>query len=267
VVRVKRVTTVGELRSAPCYLATRSWLSFHAHAALWGVVFWGKPDRDDAEALVPALRADLARDVPPHAFFVDAERLEAVDPEAFAILNSHLQAIYSLAQSRYTAVALVVPSGMTGAVVSGFYGTLEAPCPFKGFTDRRAALDWLREPSALGDTLTAAVTAIRSTPAIVDQLAAYLRDRLAAPDAAEAARHLGLSERTLQRRLGDVDTTFQREVVRLRIEAAKRRLVEGDAPLTVIALDLGFATPQHFSRSFSELVGETPTAYRQRTRR
>ena len=39
------------------------------------------------------------------------------------------------------------------------------------------------------------------------------------------------------------------------------------AALTVIALDLGFATPQHFSRSFSELVGETPTAYRQRTRR
>jgi AraC-like DNA-binding protein len=261
-----RVTSREALRSPPSYAAAKSWLHFHAHPALWGVVFWGRPDRDDAEALAPSLRTELDKGILPHAFLVDAERLESIDPDAFSVLSEFFQSVHSLAQDRYTAVGLIVPSGVPGAVVAGFYGALTIPCPFKAFTDRRDALLWLREPLTLGDTLTNAVTSIRSTPAIIDQLAAFLRDRLATADADEAARHVGLSPRTLQRRLSDVGTTFQKELLRLRIAAAQRRLLETDTPLTVIALDLGFATPQHFSRSFGEIVGQTPTEYRRRQR-
>jgi AraC-like DNA-binding protein len=47
---------------------------------------------------------------------------------------------------------------------------------------------------------------------------------------------------------------------------ACRQLVEGDAAVRDIARSLGFPDPLHFARRFRQLVGEPPTAYRERYR-
>lgn len=51
-------------------------------------------------------------------------------------------------------------------------------------------------------------------------------------------------------------------VVRLRIERAITLMARMDAPLTEVALAVGFADQSHFSRAFRRLTGITPTHWR-----
>ena len=80
------------------------------------------------------------------------------------------------------------------------------------------------------------------------------------------ARRLGLSERSLQRRLQELGTTFHQELVALRLAEARRRMLDSDAPLTRIALEVGFASIQQFSTQFREATGEPPSQWRSRRR-
>lgn len=54
--------------------------------------------------------------------------------------------------------------------------------------------------------------------------------------------------------------TVGHTLARLRVEAAKLRLADGDR-VTDVALTVGFATPQSFARAFRSQTGLTPTAY------
>ena len=71
-----------------------------------------------------------------------------------------------------------------------------------------------------------------------------------------------MSERTLQRRLRDADTSYQDQLNQARIRAAQKLLLDTDTPITTIALEVGCSSPQHFSALFRRLVGETPSDYR-----
>jgi AraC-like DNA-binding protein len=79
------------------------------------------------------------------------------------------------------------------------------------------------------------------------------------------AKTLGLSQRTLQRRLTLDGTSVQRELLEHRLRRAQRAL-EGDEPVTAIAFEAGFATPQHFSTAFKKFTGLSPTEWRARAR-
>lgn len=57
-------------------------------------------------------------------------------------------------------------------------------------------------------------------------------------------------------------TTFLEYVARLRIEEAKRKLAESEAPVLVIAREAGY-TEQTFRRVFKQVTGQTPTQYRE----
>ena len=54
---------------------------------------------------------------------------------------------------------------------------------------------------------------------------------------------------------------------RLRIEWAQAQLQSGDAPLSAIAADAGFADQSHFTRLFRDAVGVTPRRWRAAHRR
>jgi AraC-like DNA-binding protein len=51
-------------------------------------------------------------------------------------------------------------------------------------------------------------------------------------------------------------------LTRHRIDLAKLALGQPEASVSVVALDLGFSSAQHFSRVFSQVTGVTPSAFR-----
>ncbi len=81
-------------------------------------------------------------------------------------------------------------------------------------------------------------------------------------DISRVAARLGLSPRTLQRRLSDAGSTFQDVVVDTREALARRLLTESDHTISEIAFLLGFSEPSAFHRAFRRWVGMTPGAFR-----
>ncbi len=78
----------------------------------------------------------------------------------------------------------------------------------------------------------------------------------------EIAAALGLSAHKLQAALRLHGTTVPRELKRLRVDAAREALAEGEAPVSAIARDLGYHDQSHFTRFFRSQVGETPSSFR-----
>lgn len=57
------------------------------------------------------------------------------------------------------------------------------------------------------------------------------------------------------------------EIIALHIIGiAKQRLAAADEDIAIIAYDLGFQYPQHFSRMFRRITGQSPTSFRQKNK-
>lgn len=240
-----------------------SWMHWCASPSFWGVLLWGRPGREDALALIRSLRLELAAGARPHVSLVDVSRLSSVDLSAFELLNAYVSEQHRALSEKVSRLALVRPEGMAGAVTAGFYEVLEAPYPVKLFDTAANAVGWLAEApgAALLPSLAEAHAGLTSRPPIVTQLRAKLRADLEM-GSKEAARALAVSERTLQRRLSEANTSFQAELRAVRIESAKAMMRDSDASLTRIALDCGFRSLQNFSAVFRREEGEAPSAWR-----
>lgn len=81
--------------------------------------------------------------------------------------------------------------------------------------------------------------------------------------AGEAAASLGLSPRTLARRLSDEGTSFREIVEDLRCDLAQTFLKSG-MNLSEISYSLGYADQAAFSTAFKRWTGQPPTAFRHR---
>lgn len=82
------------------------------------------------------------------------------------------------------------------------------------------------------------------------------------PTLASEAERLGMSPRTLQRRLTDSGTSMQSIVDECRKEMAARLLSETSLTFSSITYKLGFSAPAAFTRSAIRWFGMTPSQYR-----
>ena len=85
------------------------------------------------------------------------------------------------------------------------------------------------------------------------------------PTVSDVAAQLGMSGRTLQRRLSDRGCSFQALVDEARRELAERLLKETAYPLAEVAFLTGFSEQSAFNRAFRRWAGQTPRAFRIRT--
>jgi AraC-like DNA-binding protein len=81
----------------------------------------------------------------------------------------------------------------------------------------------------------------------------------------EVASRLGVSERTLARRLSAESLTFSKVVERLRIDLGRRYLADKDLSISQVAWLLGYQEVSSFTHSFKRWVGETPRQTRSRS--
>ena len=82
------------------------------------------------------------------------------------------------------------------------------------------------------------------------------------PDVRSVAKMMGLSARTLQRRLFDEGVTYGRVVARARFDLAQQMLEDPACKVIEVALDLGYSDPAHFARAFARWTGVAPREFR-----
>lgn len=84
------------------------------------------------------------------------------------------------------------------------------------------------------------------------------------PTLSKVAKSLGMSARTLQRRLGELGTTYQGVLDRVRHRSAQRLLNSTNLGLGEVAFLLGFEEVNSFMRAFHVWEGTTPAKWRAR---
>jgi AraC-like DNA-binding protein len=247
------------------YLIGDGFLHWYSTEDLCGFIAWKRPDEIFIRRLVQVLDVECNPGAP-HRSLVDLRRLESPDPSAFGLFVNYMRTREQDFAASVQRQALVRPEGIIGAVVGGFYSLLSPRYPSRVFTDSNEAMAWLGLQEAKSIALQAelnqlVVEATGQSPLLL-QLHGVLRPRLVEASLSETARELGMSERTLQRRLKEAGTSFQTELNAVQVRTAQQLLLETDMKLTAVAVEVGCASLQHFSSLFRKLVGESPSTWR-----
>lgn len=79
------------------------------------------------------------------------------------------------------------------------------------------------------------------------------------------AAAVATTRRTLERHFREsVGRSIAGEITRLRLQRAKRRMVETDASMKDVAMDAGFRSADHFYKVFARVEGVPPSLFRER---
>lgn len=253
-----------------CYLSGRGFVIWIHGPKLAGSVYWGRPDREDYAALLRLFPLPLhACFDPPYDVVIDVAALEGLDVESFQHLSAYMTMAASFAP-RVRRVSIVRPEGLMGAFVAGIYHDVAVTERYRLglFGDRTEAMQWLENPSssAAGTELDEILATVRGTPTVLLELRRRLAEDPGAPVIDRVAKELGLSGRSLQRRLAELGTSFRAEVDRARLRMAEALLSSRDDKIEVIARRLGYASASQFGARFRRITGETPGEFRARRR-
>ena len=101
---------------------------------------------------------------------------------------------------------------------------------------------------------------------LADDLRMALSDSICGdrPAVAKVARSLGMSARTMQRRLGELGTTYQDVLDQVRRRSARELLANTDLGIGEVAFLLGFEEVNSFTRAFQGWERTTPARWRAR---
>lgn len=153
-----------------------------------------------------------------------------------------------------------------------------APCSFEQAADAlvasRAALETPSvhanaEMNELHETVAHRRLARLGEAGIAPRIKALLllRPEEGRPSIAQLAKQLAMSPRTLQRRLAQEGTTFEKVLEGMRRELAMGRLLHSDDSVGEVAYLTGFSEASAFIRQFKQWTGQTPADWRRAHRK
>lgn len=232
---------------------------------LWA---WGTLDVPDTHELFEVLDAVTRHPGPRRRQLIVLRHVHHVTLTSMQLFTQRLPLLHRY-RDGIAREAVVRPSGVVGVIAAGFYEVLPQPFPGRAFTELTEALPWLGagpcdawleaavafEESAR----TAHAQEVEALPSVfaLHGLRLTLRD---------GAQRLGLSPRTLQRRLAEAGTTFEAERQRAALARAQELLVAGDADVKAIAWEVGFRSPSAFIEMFRRRTSLTPGEWQRRQR-
>ena len=77
----------------------------------------------------------------------------------------------------------------------------------------------------------------------------------------QIAAQEGVGPRQLERDFHQAFGHCPRDILRGLLFAKAKRLLREEAPIKVVAFEMGYERAQHFTRAFKQHVGITPSAY------
>lgn len=102
-----------------------------------------------------------------------------------------------------------------------------------------------------------------SNPDISQQVSDLIQQMMPnIPKPEQIAKQLGLTERTLQRRLQQQNTHYQALLDKIRLREAKQLLSHTQSTIEQTALAIGFHDVRSFRRRFKQWTGQSPNEYR-----
>lgn len=260
-------TQLADFDGSRRYFVGSSFCYWQDGARANGTFMWGKPREQDIAEMEPFWSigaGDPKWDG--RAAFIDARAVEAIDALGFKRLLSYLLRTQQSLRG-VGSVTMVHGGGLVGVVTAGLLNVVRPAYPFRAVGAEQ--LEKAFEQVRVGD-LYEPVEALRRSvgqePEIVRQLKVILNQR---PDATadDLADALGLSSRTLQRRLDQAGTSLRQERQTHLLRRAEELLAATSLDLDAIAAEVGLASASHLVALFRRVHGTTPGEWRQHNRR
>lgn len=246
------------------WYAREHWLYATCTSRWHAYALWGSPSEADVVALTD-LFTELEPTQTPHAIVADVRHLRDVAPAAFLALARYVRDHAEVLEQLVSSAWILHDASLVGAVATGFFAIHAPPFPVRTTRDPAVVCADQRITDADWDGYENALADARHDDGFLATLHTNILASTDRPTLNALARCMSVSPRSLQRRLSSANTTLAREISRVRVQRAQTLLTTTSSSITEIALSLGFATPEHFSTTFREATGETPSAYRERT--
>jgi AraC-like DNA-binding protein len=260
--RVEGLSSFLVAADGDCYFSTDKFLVWRKTTDLLGFSVWGDRDRCSFEQQACILDHFTQTPHPRQRVLIDAARCKEPNPTTFSRAVSFMASRRERHAANIEQLAVVVPQGVAGAVFVGVSVIIQPEFALRLFSDVGSALEWLQcdNPEALAQEL-ASLQRTDADKSLLESLHRLFMDSEFAVSLSQAARRFGMSQRTLQRRLSEARTTFHAELSKAKLAMAKTLLSLGGRSITTIALELGFASVQHFSARFSAVYGQSPRSW------
>jgi AraC-like DNA-binding protein len=248
------------------FYAGRCFLYWQDGTRAFGTVMWGRPLEADIAAMVPFFEIGVDPRFKGHASFVDCRAIDSIDMLAFGKLLSYLVSRRHAWGPNVGRQAILHPDGFVGVMVAGALHVARPPYPFACFSGSGAdAFAWCGV-AEVHPHIEALRSGLIQSPEIARRVQAVFEERGLA-GTADVARALGLSQRTLQRRLAEAGTTFREERDRYLSLQIERLLSGTELDLDAIATEVGLSSASHLVAHFRATHGTTPGAWRAERRR
>jgi AraC-like DNA-binding protein len=103
-----------------------------------------------------------------------------------------------------------------------------------------------------------------SASKIAADIEALIKDALPSgiPGITQLGRHMGMSARTLSRRLSEKGITYRELVQKTQMEVSRDLLINSSGSVAEIAFQTGFSEQSAFNRAFKRWTGYTPVEFR-----
>lgn len=226
-------------RPVPYYFSGECFVVWAYRDDLVGTIVWGAPTEHDLEALCRVWEHTRVMRGP-FDVITDFRRVRAFHPLTFEVLARYVERRRDEYLAKIRAHAQIIPDGAVGATVAGFNVVVEQNKSWflaRDLAEAVARLGRTDAPEVIA-ALEALAAQMQNEPALLAQLRTALEENPAL-DAPDAARLLGLSLRTMQRSLGELETSFLDVRDRVRVLLAQRLLAESGHKAEVIARRIG----------------------------